>query len=80
MKAATTSSSQSPPPSAVPPSLSEDGFLGGRLRILQPEKGFRAGIDSVFLAACVPCAPGETLMEAGMGTGRGVPVRACARA
>jgi tRNA1(Val) A37 N6-methylase TrmN6 len=69
MKVATTSSSQSPPPSAgVPPSLTEDGFLGGRLRILQPEKGFRAGIDSVFLAACVPCAPGETLMEAGMGT------------
>jgi tRNA1(Val) A37 N6-methylase TrmN6 len=50
-------------------SLTEDGFLGGRLRILQPEKGFRAGIDSVFLAATVPCGPGETLFEAGIGTG-----------
>jgi hypothetical protein len=29
-------------PSAVPQSLTEDAFLGGRLRILQPEKGYRA--------------------------------------
>ena len=53
----------------MPASLTEDGFLGGRLRILQPEKGFRAGIDSVFLAAAVPCAAGETVFEAGIGTG-----------
>jgi len=55
--------------SAVRPGLTEDGFLNGRLRILQPEKGFRAGIDSVFLAATIPCEPGETLFEAGIGTG-----------
>lgn len=59
----------SPPHAAVPATLSEDGFLGGRLRILQPEKGFRAGIDSVFLAAAVPCEEGETVFEAGMGAG-----------
>jgi tRNA1(Val) A37 N6-methylase TrmN6 len=53
----------------VPASLTEDGFLGGRLKLLQPEKGFRAGIDSVFLAAAVPCAPGETVYEAGIGAG-----------
>ncbi len=53
----------------VPASLTEDGFLGGRLRILQPEKGFRAGIDSVFVAAAVPCEAGETVFEAGIGTG-----------
>ncbi len=58
-----------PPPGQVPASLTEDGFLGGRLRILQPEKGYRAGIDSVFLAAAVPCGPGETALEAGIGTG-----------
>lgn len=63
-----TAEANAPHP-VVPPSLTEDGFLGGRLRILQPEKGYRAGIDSVFLAACVPCGPGETLMEAGIGTG-----------
>lgn len=69
MTAATPNHSEEPQTGGVPPSLTEDGFLGKRLRILQPEKGFRAGIDSVFLAACVPCGPGETLMEAGIGTG-----------
>jgi tRNA1(Val) A37 N6-methylase TrmN6 len=54
---------------AVPPSLTEDGFLGGRLKLLQPEKGFRAGIDSVFLAAAVPCGAGDHVFEAGAGTG-----------
>ena len=58
-----------PQPSGVPASMTDDAFLGGRLQILQPEKGFRAGIDSVFLAATVPCSPGETLFEAGIGTG-----------
>ena len=53
----------------IPPSLTEDGFLGGRLRILQPEKGFRAGIDSVFLAAAVPAQPGDSVFEAGIGPG-----------
>ena len=57
------------PSGNVPATLTEDGFLGGRLRILQPEKGFRAGIDSVFLAAAVPCAPGDAVFEAGVGTG-----------
>lgn len=55
--------------SAIPPTLTEDGFLNGRLRILQPEKGYRAGIDAVFLAASVPAAPGDKVFEAGMGTG-----------
>jgi tRNA1(Val) A37 N6-methylase TrmN6 len=54
---------------SVPASLTEDGFLGGRLKLLQPEKGFRAGIDSVFLAAAVPCTAGEAVFEAGTGPG-----------
>ncbi|NJM29988.1 MAG: methyltransferase [Rhizobiales bacterium] len=58
-----------PPPGGGGASLTEDAFLNGRLRILQPEKGFRAGIDSVFLAASLPCSNGETLFEAGIGTG-----------
>lgn len=61
-------SSATPGP-AVPPSLSDDAFLGGRLRLLQPEKGFRAGIDSVFLAAAVPCTAGDSVFEAGIGPG-----------
>jgi tRNA1(Val) A37 N6-methylase TrmN6 len=62
-------SGQDHPQHAVPASLTEDGFLGGRIKLLQPEKGFRAGIDSVFLAAAVPCAAGESVFEAGIGTG-----------
>ena len=58
-----------PTPGHVPATLTEDGFLDGRLNILQPEKGYRAGIDAVFLAASIPCASGETLFEAGIGTG-----------
>jgi tRNA1(Val) A37 N6-methylase TrmN6 len=52
-----------------PPGLTDDAFLGGRLKVLQPEKGFRAGIDSVFLAAAVPAKPGEAIFEGGLGTG-----------
>ena len=71
MSATAYSASPPPPPpgAGVPASLTEDGFLDGRLRILQPEKGFRAGIDSVFLAATIPCVSGETVYEAGIGTG-----------
>jgi tRNA1(Val) A37 N6-methylase TrmN6 len=54
---------------AIPARLSEDGFLNGRLRILQPEKGYRAGIDAVFLAASIPCGEGDPVLEAGIGTG-----------
>lgn len=70
MQSEVTASSHTPHPAAhVPASLTEDGFLGGRLKLLQPEKGFRAGIDSVFLAAAVPCAGSESVFEAGIGTG-----------
>jgi tRNA1(Val) A37 N6-methylase TrmN6 len=54
---------------AVPSSLTEDAFLGGKLRILQPEKGYRAGIDAVFLGAAIPVQEGETVFEAGIGVG-----------
>lgn len=49
--------------------LSDDGFLDGRLKILQPLKGFRAGIDSVFVAAAVPAEASDTVIEAGIGAG-----------
>ncbi len=49
--------------------LTDDAFLGGRLNILQPRRGFRAGIDSVFLAAAVPARPGQRVFEAGTGPG-----------
>jgi len=49
--------------------LSCDGFLGGRLRILQPLRGYRAATDPVLLAASVPARPGEAVLELGCGAG-----------
>lgn len=48
-------------------STTDDAFLGGRLGILQPAKGLRAGIDPVFLAAATNAKPGERILEAGVG-------------
>lgn len=65
----TTPPSPPPPGGAVPSTLTDDAFLGARLNVLQPEKGYRAGIDAVFLAATIPCRPGDTIFEAGIGAG-----------
>ena len=46
-----------------------DGFLGGQLAIAQPKRGFRAGHDSVLLAAAVPAQPGSHVLELGSGVG-----------
>ena len=48
---------------------SDDGFLGNRLQILQPLKGYRAGIDAVLLAASINARKGERVLEAGAGVG-----------
>ncbi len=49
--------------------VTEDAFLGGQLTMRQPKAGPRAGIDAVFLAAACPARPGETVLEAGAGSG-----------
>ncbi len=49
--------------------LTDDGFLGGRLRILQPRVGYRAATDPVLLAAAVPAKPGQRALELGCGAG-----------
>jgi tRNA1(Val) A37 N6-methylase TrmN6 len=46
---------------------SADGFLGGRLTIVQPRGGHRAGSDAVFLAAAVPARSGARVLDAGAG-------------
>ena len=51
------------------PELTDDGFLNGKLRILQPRFGYRAATDPVFLAAAVPAKTGETVLELGCGVG-----------
>lgn len=49
--------------------LSRDDFLGGAVRLWQPRHGYRAGLDPVLLAACIPAKPGETVLELGCGGG-----------
>ena len=49
--------------------LTDDAFLGGALDILQPVKGFRAGVDSVLLAAAVSAPTGARVLELGTGAG-----------
>lgn len=49
--------------------LTEDGFLGGRLRVLQPRDGYRAATDPVLMAAAVPARPDQQVLELGCGVG-----------
>lgn len=49
--------------------LTEDKLLGGRVRLRQPEEGYRAAIDPVLLAAAVPAREGEMVLEPGIGAG-----------
>lgn len=52
-----------------PADLTEDDLLGGRVRLLQPRHGYRAGTDPVMLAAACPAAPGERALDLGCGAG-----------
>lgn len=52
--------------------LTQDAFLGGRLRLYQPRNGYRAGVDPVLLAACVNARPGQSVLELGCGAGAAV--------
>ncbi|KQW84187.1 methyltransferase [Brevundimonas sp. Root1279] len=48
----------------------ENALLGGRVRLRQPAKGYRAGLDAALLAAATAEAKaGERLIEAGCGAG-----------
>ena len=47
----------------------DDAFLGGALKILQPRAGYRAGLDAVLLAAAAPVRAGERVLDAGAGVG-----------
>lgn len=44
-------------------------FLDGRVRVTQPQAGFRSGLDAVMLAAAIPAAPGQSVLELGAGAG-----------
>lgn len=49
--------------------LTHDAFLGGKVHLWQPRKGYRAGVDPVLLAATVPALPGQRVLELGCGVG-----------
>ncbi len=46
-----------------------DAFLGGRVHVHQPRQGFRAGTDSVLLAAALPDQLSGRALELGCGAG-----------
>lgn len=52
--------------------LSCNDFLGGRVRLLQPRSGYRAGVDPVLLAASVPARAGQSVLELGCGAGAAI--------
>ncbi|MEY4966215.1 MAG: hypothetical protein RL274_1798 [Pseudomonadota bacterium] len=46
-----------------------DSFLDGRVRVAQPDSGFRAGLDAVMLAASIPAQSWQAALELGSGVG-----------
>jgi tRNA1(Val) A37 N6-methylase TrmN6 len=49
--------------------FSTDNVLDGRVRLRQPRRGYRAGLDAALLAAACDAAPGQRVIEAGCGAG-----------
>jgi len=51
--------------------ITRDTFLGGKVELLQPASGFRAGLDAVLLAAAIPFDgnANPTLLDCGAGVG-----------
>lgn len=47
----------------------EDAVLDGRVRLRQPTRGYRAGLDAALLAAACDAKPGQRVLEAGCGAG-----------
>jgi tRNA1(Val) A37 N6-methylase TrmN6 len=52
--------------------MTQDAFLGGRLHLLQPRRGYRAGLDAVLLSACVQAQKGQRVLELGCGVGAAI--------
>jgi tRNA1(Val) A37 N6-methylase TrmN6 len=55
--------------STVAEGVSEDRLLDGRVRLRQPVKGYRAGVDAALLAATCDTNPGQRVLELGCGAG-----------
>ena len=44
-------------------------LLGGKIKLLQPQDGFRASLDSVMVAAACPAQDGDRVLDMGCGAG-----------
>lgn len=49
--------------------ITEDTVYGGKVTLFQPERGFRAGTDSLILAAAISPQAGSHALEIGCGCG-----------
>lgn len=49
--------------------FTEDHLLNGRVRLRQPARGYRAGLDAALLAAACDAQDGQRVLEAGCGAG-----------
>jgi tRNA1(Val) A37 N6-methylase TrmN6 len=56
-------------PDSRPQGTTRDDFLGGRVTVLQPKQGHRAGSDAVWLQAAVEPRAGSRVLDAGAGVG-----------
>lgn len=45
----------------------ENALLGGRVRLLQPSRGYRVAVDAVLLAAAIDAAPEDRVLDLGAG-------------
>jgi len=52
-----------------PDEVTDDAFLGGRLRLWQPVAGYRAATDAVLLAAACEADAGQAVLDLGCGVG-----------
>jgi len=59
----------SSPQASRAPDRTVDAFLGGRVRLVQPSKGHRAGLDAALLQALVPAATEGRAVDLGAGVG-----------
>lgn len=49
--------------------VSEDRSLGARVRLRQPRRGYRAGLDAALLAAACDAGPHDRVLDVGCGAG-----------
>jgi tRNA1(Val) A37 N6-methylase TrmN6 len=55
--------------SAMNRAVTEDRLLGGRVRLLQPRRGYRVAVDAVLLAAAIEATSGSRVLDLGAGVG-----------